>query len=144
MYFELASILKNRRSNFRGFSELSCLSSQEHEVFNVSYWDQSMSVVVRRQFALNVNSSYTTKPILTRLHRNDLRKTLYKIAKINLIRHKNMAFRGVGVGFILPITVKIPTITIVGILTSIKMINTTSERLKARHFFVCRYLSLSS
>ena len=39
--------------------------------------------------------------------------------------------------FILLINVKMPTI--VGILTFISMINTTSERLKARNFFICRY-----
>ena len=37
------------------------------------------------------------------------------------------------------INVKMPTI--VGILTYISMINTTSERLKARHFFICQYFS---
>ena len=41
--------------------------------------------------------------------------------------------------FILLINVKMPTI--VGILTFISMINTTSERLRARNFFVCRYFS---
>ena len=41
--------------------------------------------------------------------------------------------------FILLIKVKMPTI--VGILTFIRMINTTSERLIARDFFICRYLS---
>ena len=41
--------------------------------------------------------------------------------------------------FILLINVKMPTI--VGILTFICMINTTSERLKARNFFICRYFS---
>ena len=41
--------------------------------------------------------------------------------------------------FILLINVKMPTI--VGILTFISMINTTSGRLKARNFFICRYLS---
>ena len=41
--------------------------------------------------------------------------------------------------FILLINVKMQTI--VGILTFISMINTTSERLKARNFFICRYLS---
>ena len=35
--------------------------------------------------------------------------------------------------------VKMPPIA--GILTFISMVNTTSERLKARHFFICRYLS---
>ena len=40
---------------------------------------------------------------------------------------------------ILLINVKMPTI--VGILTFISMINTTSERLKARHFFICQYFS---
>ena len=44
---------------------------------------------------------------------------------------------------ILLINVKMPTIvinmpTIVGILTFISMINTTSEKLKARNFFICR------
>ena len=41
--------------------------------------------------------------------------------------------------FILLINVKMPTI--VGILTFISMISTTSERLKARNFFICRYFS---
>ena len=41
--------------------------------------------------------------------------------------------------FILLINVKMPTI--VGILTFISMINTTSERLKARHFIIWRYFS---
>ena len=41
--------------------------------------------------------------------------------------------------FILLINVKMPTI--VGILTFISMINTTSERLKSRFFFICRYIS---
>ena len=41
--------------------------------------------------------------------------------------------------FILLINVKMPTI--VGILTFISMINTTSERLKARIFLICRYFS---
>ena len=41
--------------------------------------------------------------------------------------------------FILLINVKMPTI--VGILTFISMINTTSERVRARNFFICWYLS---
>ena len=41
--------------------------------------------------------------------------------------------------FILLINFKMPTI--VGILTFISMINTTSERFKVRHFFICRYFS---
>ena len=41
--------------------------------------------------------------------------------------------------FILLINVKMSTI--VGILTFISMINTTSERLKARNFFICQYVS---
>ena len=41
--------------------------------------------------------------------------------------------------FILLIIVKMPTI--VGILTFISTINTTSERHKARHFFLFRYFS---
>ena len=41
--------------------------------------------------------------------------------------------------FILLINVKMPTI--LGILTFISKINTTSERLKARNFFICRYFS---
>ena len=40
---------------------------------------------------------------------------------------------------ILLINIKMPTI--VGILTFISMINTTSERLKAWNIFICRYLS---
>ena len=41
--------------------------------------------------------------------------------------------------FILLINVKMPTI--VGILTLISMINTTSEGLKAKSFFICQYFS---
>ena len=41
--------------------------------------------------------------------------------------------------FIMLINDKMPTV--VGILTFISMINTTSERFKARHFFICRYFS---
>ena len=41
--------------------------------------------------------------------------------------------------FIMLINVKMPTI--VGILTFISMINTTSERPKARNFFICLYFS---
>ena len=41
--------------------------------------------------------------------------------------------------FIFLLNVKTPTI--VGVLTFISMINTTSERLKARNFFICRYFS---
>ena len=41
--------------------------------------------------------------------------------------------------FILLINVKVPTV--VGILTFISMKNTTSERLKARKFFICWYSS---
>ena len=41
--------------------------------------------------------------------------------------------------FILLINVKMPTI--VGILTVMSMINTTSERLEARNFFICWYFS---
>ena len=41
--------------------------------------------------------------------------------------------------FFLLINVKMPTI--VGILTFTSMINTTSERLKPRYFFICRYFS---
>ena len=45
----------------------------------------------------------------------------------------------VSTKIILLINVKMPTI--VGILTFISMINTTSERLKARNFFICQYFS---
>ena len=41
--------------------------------------------------------------------------------------------------FILLINVKMPTI--VGILTFISMINTTSEGLKAKNFFICQLFS---
>ena len=44
-----------------------------------------------------------------------------------------------SIKFIMLINVKMPTI--VGILTFISMINTTSERLKARNYFVCQYFS---
>ena len=43
--------------------------------------------------------------------------------------------------FILLINVTMPTITIVGTVTFISMINTTFESLKARNFITCRYFS---
>ena len=50
---------------------------------------------------------------------------------------KNSCSTQLSTKFILLINVKMPTI--VGILTFISMINTTSERLKARNFLICRY-----
>ena len=44
--------------------------------------------------------------------------------------------------FTLLINVKMPTI--ICILTFISMINTSSERLKVRNFFICRYISFMS
>ena len=41
---------------------------------------------------------------------------------------------------IYPANVKMPTT--VGILTFISMINTPSERLKARNFFICQYFTV--
>ena len=41
--------------------------------------------------------------------------------------------------FVLLMNVKMPII--LGILTFFSLINTTSERLKARNFFICRYFS---
>ena len=49
---------------------------------------------------------------------------------LNLTEHKK----------IMLINVKMPTI--VGILTFISKINTTSERLKARNFFICQYFNV--
>ena len=46
-----------------------------------------------------------------------------------------------SVKFIMLINVKM--LTIVGILTFIIMISTTSERLKTRNFFICRYFSFN-
>ena len=43
--------------------------------------------------------------------------------------------------FIVLINVKMPTI-VVGILTFISIIKTTSERLKARNFLICQYFSI--
>ena len=51
---------------------------------------------------------------------------------------KNSYSTRLSTKFNLLINVKMPTI--VDILTFISMINTTSERLKARDFFICRYL----
>ena len=71
--------------------------------------------------------------------------------RVNSADHEKMVHiirpRGYKTFFILnsaeheiyPAHVKMPTI--VGILTFISMINTTSERLKARNFFNCRYFS---
>ena len=53
--------------------------------------------------------------------------------------YKNIYSTQLSRKFILLINVKMPTI--VGILTFISMINTTSKRLQARNFFICRYFS---
>ena len=69
-------------------------------------------------------------------------RTVSKMCQLNpgpevvkLISHSTQ----LSTKFILLINVKMPTI--VGILTFLSMINTTSERLKARHFFICGYFS---
>ena len=75
------------------------------------------------------------------------------MAKMNMTSNKNIVARvpdpeviklfsystQLSTKFILLIIFKMPTI--VGILTFNSMINTTSERPKARHFFICRYFS---
>ena len=74
----------------------------------------------------------------------------YKVSKIQTVNRRNkQSTPGLGViilfscstqlrtKFILLINAKMPTI--VGILTSVNMINTTSERLKARYFFICQH-----
>ena len=75
----------------------------------------------------------------------------WKLMTVNPTRKEHLEIRHQGyktfsfstqlsTKFILLINVKMPTI--VGILTFISMINTTSERLKARNFFICRYFSV--
>ena len=49
----------------------------------------------------------------------------------------NLCSTQLSMKFILLINAKMPTI----VLTFISMINTTSERLKARNLFICRYFS---
>ena len=53
---------------------------------------------------------------------------------------KLFSYSTLSTKFILLINVKMPTIVV--ILTFIGMINTTSERLKARHLFICQYFNL--
>ena len=67
--------------------------------------------------------------VLSRTHILSGQKVIKLFFILNSAEHK----------LILLINVKMPTI--VGILTFISMINTTSERLKARYFFICRYFS---
>ena len=52
---------------------------------------------------------------------------------------KNPCSTQLSTKFFLLINDKMPTI--VGILTFVSMINTPSEKLKARNFFICRYFS---
>ena len=52
---------------------------------------------------------------------------------------KNPCSTKLSTKYILLINVKMPTI--VGILTFISMINTESERLKVKNFFICRNFS---
>ena len=76
----------------------------------------------------------------------DLRSTVVKIVffkKVNNLFLKNYSSKTGNMFIILFINVKMPTN--VGILTSISMINTTSERLKAKKFsFVSIIVFMSS
>ena len=61
--------------------------------------------------------------------------------KLLKVREKSVKSQGI-LKWILsgnPVNVKMPTT--VGILTFISMVNTTTERLKARNFFICWYFS---
>ena len=70
------------------------ISSPEQNLLKLSYWDQSMSVVCRQQFAL-YDDSYTTWPIFIELHRNVQKLSLNDpLQKENSI--KNMSASGHG------------------------------------------------
>ena len=68
----------------------------------------------------------------------------YRYCEPQTTRHrgfKNISYSTqLSTKFILLINVEMPTI--VGILTFISMMNTTSERLKARNFFICLCFSV--
>ena len=68
--------------------------------------------------------------IICKIHKNEIRAGPEVIKLFPCSTQLNTEF-------ILLINVKMPTI--VGILTFISMINTTSKRLKVRNFFICRY-----
>ena len=68
-----------------------------------------------------------------------LRKPELKISDLAQRLYNFSCSTQLSMQFILLIHVKMPTI--VGILIFIGMINTTSERLKARSIFICRYFS---
>ena len=78
---------------------------------------------------------YMTKILLVRIKLNLLYATSPGPEGYKLFSYSTQLSRK----FILLINVKMPLI--VGIITFISMINTTSERLEARHFFICRYFS---
>ena len=64
--------------------------------------------------------------------------TVVRVTGLEVTKHFPCSTQ-LSMKFILLINVKMPTI--VGTLTFISMINTTSERLKAKSFFICRYFS---
>ena len=72
--------------------------------------------------------NYLTSPKLLRLTRSD-----HEVIKLFSCSNQ------LSIKFIMLINVKMPTI--VGILTFVSMINTTSEILKARNFFIRQYFS---
>ena len=76
---------------------------------------------------------YNHRPIHDKRRRNAIQESRLRVYKTFSCSTQ------LSTKFILLINVKMPTI--VGILTIISMVNTTSEKLKASHFFICRYVS---
>ena len=58
-----------------------------------------------------------------------------------MVIKKNSCSTQLSIDFIMLIDINVKMPTSDGILTIISMLNTTSERLKARNLFICRYFS---
>ena len=97
------------------------------------YYTQNVTVSLSLTFHLQQLRSYRDETMAQSVSSNRLEEPGPKV--IQLFPCSTQLSKK----FILLINVKMPTI--VGILTFISTINTTSERLKARNFFICRYFS---
>ena len=113
--------LKCKGSRGIVFHKPICISLRKWQVFHVAYWKFAVVLSPRNH--------------LIRLTKKS--EIVYE-AGLKVIKLFSCSTQ-LNTKFILLINVKMPTI--VGILTFISRINTTSKRIKARNVFICRYFS---
>ena len=95
--------------------------------------ERGLDVHVHAQFHWNIQVSYAQYMFKDEVSMPNLRHLPPEVIKLFSCSTQ------LNTKFVLLINVKMPTI--VGILTFISRINSTSERLKARNLFICQYFS---